>query len=66
VAPKYSNQANKEYRSNRTYYMKSGNGVYFAVSVPNKAAFDANKANLYYKTHLGTAGVYDVKVIKVQ
>ena len=66
VAPKYSNQANKEYKSNRTYYMKSGNGVYFAVSVPNKAAFDANKANLYYKTHLGTAGVYDVKVIKVQ
>ena len=66
VAPRYSNQADKEYISSRTYYMKSSNGVYYVVSVPNKAAFDENKANLYYKTHSGTKGDYDIKVIKTQ
>ena len=66
VAPRYSNQADKEYNSSRTYYMRSSNGVYYVVSVPNKAAFDENKANLYYKTHLGTKGDYDIKVIKIQ
>ena len=46
--------------------MVSGSGAYFAVTVPNAAAFNENKANLYLKTADGTPGVYDVKVIKVQ
>jgi hypothetical protein len=46
--------------------MLSGSGAYFAVTVPNKAAFDENKASLYLQKDAGTPGVYDVKIIKVQ
>jgi hypothetical protein len=45
--------------------MLSGSGAYFAVTVPNEAAFNENKGSLYLKTANGTPGVYDVKVIKV-
>ena len=66
VAPTYAVQTSGTYNSSNTYYMLSGSGAYYAVSVPNEAAFTANKASLYLKTEAGTAGVYDIKVIKVQ
>ena len=46
--------------------MKSASDVYYAVSVPTAAAFTSNKANLYIVDAAGTAGQYDIKVIKVK
>lgn len=68
VAPTYTSQASGTYSSGKTYYMLSGSGAYYAVSVTTEAAFNENKANLYTieTGNEGTAGVYDVKVIKVQ
>ena len=68
VAPTYTIQTTGTYKSGNTYYMLSGSGAYYAVSVPTEAAFNANKAKLYTieTGDEGTAGVYDVKVIKVQ
>ena len=66
VAPTYTIQTSGTYDSSETYYMLSGSGAYFAVSVPNEAAFNENKTILYLQTAAGTPGVYDVKVIKVQ
>ena len=66
VAPTYTVQSSGTYNSSNTYYMLSGSGAYFAVTVPNEAAFNENKGNLYLKTDDGTPGAYDVKVIKVQ
>jgi len=66
VAPTYQAQSSGTYDSGKTYYMQSGSGAYFAVTVPNEAAFNENKNSLYLKTADGTPGVYDVKVIKVQ
>lgn len=66
VAPTYAVQTSGTYDSSKTYYMLSGSGAYFAVTVPNEAAFNENKASLYIQTAAGTPGVYDVKVIKVQ
>lgn len=66
VAPTYTVQTSGTYDSSKTYYLMSGNGAYFAVTVPTEEAFEANKADLYLQTNAGTPGVYDVKVIKVQ
>lgn len=67
VAPTYTAvDAAATFSETTTYYMKTTGDVYYAVSVPSAAAFDANKANLYTKTADGTAGEYDIKVIKVQ
>jgi len=66
VAPTYTVQSSGTYDSSNTYYMLSGSGAYFAVTVPTEAAFEANKSNLYLQTAAGTPGVYDVKVIKVK
>lgn len=68
VAPQYTNQSSGTYNSSKTYYMKTADDVYYAVSVPTQAAFDEHKAQLYLidTTNAGTPGVYDVKVIKVQ
>ena len=66
VAPTYAVQSAGTYDSGKTYYMQSGSGAYYTVTVPNAAAFNENKANLYLQTDAGTPGVYDVKVIKVQ
>jgi hypothetical protein len=46
--------------------MKSGNGVFYAVSVPTEAAFNAYKESLWLKTDNGTPGEFEIKVIKVQ
>ena len=66
VAPTYTVQTSGTYDSSKTYYMKSGSGAYYAVTVSNATAFNTYKSQLYLKTAAGTAGVYDVKVIKVQ
>ena len=66
VAPTYTVQSSGTYNSSNVYYMQSGSGAYYVVSVPSAAAFNANKDNLYLQTAAGTPGVYDVKVIKVQ
>ena len=66
VAPTYAVQTSGTYSSGNTYYMLSGSGAYFTVTVPNEAAFNENKTKLYVQTDAGTPGVYDVKVIKVQ
>ena len=66
VAPTYASAASGTYASSTTYYMQSGSGAYFAVTVPTEDAFNANKAKLFTQTDAGTPGVYDVKVIKVQ
>lgn len=66
VAPTYELQSSGTYDSSKTYYLLSDNGVYFAVTVPNEAAFNENKAKLYLQTAAGTPGEYDIKVIKVQ
>lgn len=66
VAPTYEVQTSGTYDSSKTYYLLSGSGAYYPVTVPNEAAFNENKAKLYLQTAAGTPGVYDVKVIKVQ
>ena len=68
VAPTYVNQSAGTYDSSKTYYMKTANNVYYAVSITSAAAFNEHKAQLYVidPDHVGTAGVYDVKVMKVQ
>ena len=66
VAPTYTSEASGTYDSSKTYYMLSGSGAYYTVTVPTADAFNANKADLYTQTAAGTPGVYDVKVIKVQ
>lgn len=66
VAPTYTVQSSGTYNSSNVYYMLSGSGAYYTVTVPNEAAFNENKAKLYLKTAAGTPGEYDVKVIKVQ
>lgn len=65
AAPTYTAQGSGTYISSNTYYMKNASNVYYVVSVPNEAAFNDNKANLYLASG-GTTGVYDVKIIKVQ
>lgn len=67
VAPTYTAvETTDSYDSSKTYYMLSGSGAYFAVTVPTEAAFNENKAKLYLQTAAGTPGEYDIKVIKVQ
>ena len=68
VAPTYLNQSAGTYDSGKTYYMKTANDVYYAVTVASAAAFNEHKAQLYVidPDHAGASGKYDVKVIKVQ
>ena len=66
VAPTYVNQSAGTYDSSKTYYMKTANNVYYAVSITSAAAFSEHKAQLYTIEAPGTPGVYDIKIIKVQ
>ena len=66
VAPTYVNQSAGTYDSSKTYYMKTANNVYYAVSITSAAAFSEHKAQLYTIEAAGTPGVYDIKIIKVQ
>lgn len=66
VAPTYAKAAKGAYDSGETYYMKSANNAYYAVSVPTEAAYEDNLAKLYTQSDAGMPGEYDVKIIKVQ
>lgn len=65
VAPTPAAAVTGAYDSGVTYYMLSGSGAYYAVSVPTEEAYEENLTKLSTLAG-GTAGVYDVKVIKVQ
>ena len=65
VDPTYTIQSSGTYDSGKTYYMRTVNDVYYAVTVPTAAAFAEHKDHLYLASG-GTVGVYDIKVIKVQ
>lgn len=70
-APEYEPVTTGTYDSGTTYYLRSGAAepyVYYAVPVSNEESFENNLGKLYKVKagKAGTAGVYDVKVIKVQ
>lgn len=66
VATTYSSASSLTYSSTATYFLKTSSDVYYQASGINAENFETNKANLYVVNTAGTAGVYDVKVIKVQ
>ena len=65
VAPTYTAVGSNPYSTTTTYYFKTTADVYYAAEGINADNFDTYKANLYTKTANGTAGEYDIKVIKV-
>ena len=64
VAPTYTAVGEAAY-SSTTYYFKTSEDVYYPAAGINADNFATYKANLYTQTAAGTAGVYDIKVIKV-
>lgn len=66
VAPTYASANSATYSASTTYYFKTTSDVYYTAPGINEDNFDANKANLYTQTDAGTAGAYDIKIIKVQ
>ncbi len=66
-APAYVQVAGNEgFASNKTYYMKTDQDVYYPASGIDADNFGTNKNYLYTKTANGTAGKYDVKIITVK
>ena len=68
VPAEYTAVGEGTYDGSTTYYFKNTVGstdVYYPAAGINADNFDANKANLYTQTNAGTAGEYDIKVIKV-
>jgi hypothetical protein len=65
VAPTYAAVGEVPYNSLTTYYLKTTEDVYYPAAGINADNFAANKANLYTQTAAGTAGQYDIKIIKV-
>ncbi len=59
--------ATSSYEDTVTYYFKTdgADGVYYTASGISDKNFDEYKSKLYKMTDGGTAGVYDIKVIKV-
>lgn len=68
VAPTYTGVGEAAYSSSTTYYFKTDAlaNVYYPAEGINADNFATYKANLYTKTADGTAGAYDIKVIKVK
>jgi len=66
VAPTYEAVGTDSFSDVTTYYFKTTNNVYYPAAGINEANFATYKANLYTKTDDGTAGIYDIKVIKVK
>ena len=58
-------EAASDWNGSLTYYFKTNENVYYPAAGINEANFDAYKANLFIQTDAGTAGVYDIKIIKV-
>lgn len=48
-----------------TYYFRTSENVYYPAAGINADNFDTYKGSLYKQTAAGTAGEYDIKVIKV-
>lgn len=68
IAPTYTAVGNAAWASG-TYYFKntvSGVDYYYPAEGINADNFATYKATLYTKTAAGTAGAYDIKVIKVK
>lgn len=65
VAPTYTAVGEAAFADATTYYFKTDQDVYYPAAGINAGNFAANKANLWTQTAAGTAGVYDIKVIKV-
>ena len=65
VAPTYTAVGEAAFAPATTYYFKTGDNVYYPAAGINAENFAANKASLYTLTDAGTAGEYDIKVIKV-
>lgn len=65
VAPTYTAVGNAEWAAG-TYYFKTSANVYYPAAGINEGNFGNYKANLFTKTADGTAGAYDIKVIKVK
>ena len=65
VAPQYTSAQSDSYSADKTYYRKTTDDVYYTASGISADNFEANRASLYYVSTQGTAGVYDIKVIKV-
>lgn len=64
VAPTYESVSDDSWATG-TYYFKTTDNVYYPAAGINEDNFEANKANLYKQTAAGTAGEYDIKIIKV-
>ena len=64
VAPTYA-AASDTFLSTKTYFFHTSEGVYYAAEGINADNFDTYKANLFTRTADGTAGEYDIKIIKV-
>ena len=67
VAPTYESVASASWVAG-TYYFKNTVGtvdVYYPAAGISEANFGTYKANLYKQTAAGTAGEYDIKIIKV-
>ena len=65
VAPTYAAVGEAAYNSSTTYYLKTSENVYYPAAGINAVNFAANKASLFTQTDAGTAGLYDIKIIKV-
>jgi hypothetical protein len=66
VAPTYTAVGEAAFSDSETYYLKTGDNVYYPAAGINAGNFEANKASLFTQTAAGTAGVYDIKVIKIE
>lgn len=68
VAPTYTADNALAYASfddSKTYYFKTSGGVYYPAAGISAANFETYRSSLYNQTDAGTAGEYDIKVIKV-
>ena len=66
AAPTYTAvQTGDNFGPTTTYYYKTTDGIYYVASGIVEANFATYKDKLYTQTNAGTAGVYDVKVVKI-
>lgn len=65
VAPTYTAVGSAAWDGGETYYLKTSANVYYPAAGISEDNFATYKASLYTKTDDGTAGEYDIKVIKV-
>ena len=67
VAPTYTAvDSESSFTTGTIYYFKTSENVYYPAAGINAENFATYKNNLYTKTADGTAGEYDIKIIKVK